>query len=236
MVCLTLCFLLGHLSIVSGITPYRSAIHYISLGRDCQVANELKESNLRDGAYPLDWMVSPNFFGILQAFKEDFKYFLDPAFLVYQVVHVENTYYQFFYNHFFPVEQPVTGIPKILPNYLDYLPSAQATQGKHIQRLLDLLSSKDKIVFIRTHSTPHEAQAFMNMIKEKNPRLDVLLVIVHERKDLIGDWNIPNVLNFYASQRCQLANWWSREEWIHIFNKIQNWLSLQAILNGKPSS
>ncbi|WP_195155562.1 DUF1796 family putative cysteine peptidase [Candidatus Protochlamydia phocaeensis] len=228
MICLTLCFLFRYL-------PLQGDTHYISLGRDCQVSCQLALYNLRSAAYPLDWIVSHHFEGVIEVFKDDFNYFLDPAFLEYKTTYIENTYYQFLYNHFFPV---VGYVPKedivvkgtIVPNYLDYLPNVQATQGRRIQRLMNLLSSKERIIFIRSHSTPDEARAFMRMLKEKYPHPDIFLVVVHERKDLIGDWHIPNVLNFYASQKSGFADWWEASEWAKIFSHIQDWLNNQAVL------
>ena len=94
------------------------------------MAGVLINFNLRKAAYPLDWMVSHNFYGVVEVFKTDFKYFLDPEFLAYRVNYIENMYYQFGYNHFFPlIGQPVTeevhvaGV--VVPNYLDYLPFVQ---------------------------------------------------------------------------------------------------------------
>jgi hypothetical protein len=201
-------------------------VHYIGLGRDCQVAIILRDLQIRRAAYPLDWMVCSNFYGVIEVFKDDFKYFLDPNFLIYKESYIENSYYQFGYNHFFPI----IGFPiyddihiagTIVPNFLDHLPAVQATQGKRIQRLLDLLSSDEKIVFIRTHAMPDEARAFVHAIEQKYPHLKFRLVVVHERQDLIGDWNIPKVLNFYACQRSGDHDWWIPQEWANIIQAVQ---------------
>ncbi|MBA2368591.1 MAG: hypothetical protein H0V82_06165 [Candidatus Protochlamydia sp.] len=215
---LSACFLLGYL-------PAHAGTHFISLGRDCQVAGRMIAFNLRNAAYPLDWMVSPHFNGVTQVIKDDFKYFLDPAFLEYKIENIENTYYHFTFNHFFPlVGQPVTKdvhiAGTVVPNYLDYLPAVQETQGRRITRLLNLLSSREKVVFIRTHASQQEVLTFVNMIKTKYPRLDFLLVVVNEKNGLSYSWSIPNVLNFDASQRCGLADWWNDNEWQLIFQKI----------------
>lgn len=215
--------------------PVQSVIHYIGLGRDCQVTGALIHFNLRAAAYPLDWMVSLHFDGVIHAFQTDFKQFLNPSFLVYQTHYIENTYYQFGYNHFFPlVGHPITDevhvAGTVVPNFLDYLPHVKEVQNRRIKRLLNLLSSQDNIVFIRTHSTPHEAADFMNMIKYRYPKKKIFLVVVHEREDLIGEWFLPNVLNFYASQRTGFADWWTMDEWAKILAGIQFWLFFQGIL------
>lgn len=211
-----------------------SATHYIGIGRDCQIAGALIHFNLRKAAYPMDWMVSHHFDGVIDAFQTEFKYFLNPAFLVYQTTHIENTYYQFGFNHFFPlvghaVTDDVHIAGTVVPNFLDYLPHVKEVQNRRVNRLLNLLSSKETIVFIRTHSTPHEAADFMNMIRHKYPKRKIFLVVAHERADLVGEWNLPNVANFYVSQRGNAADWWSMDEWAKIFSGIHSWLSLQGI-------
>lgn len=225
---LVLCFLCIHISA-------HTAVHYIGLGRDCQIVARLKDFKLRSAAYPFDWMISHNFSGVIQAIEDDFAHFLDPAFLVYRTAHIENTYYNFLYNHFFPVvgQQPIDEDyfgKVIVPNYLDYLPVVQDTLNRRIQRLQALLMSNEKIIFIRTHALPQEAADFMNMIKTKYPQSNVTLVVVHERADLIGNWNIPNVINFYACQRSGFHNWWINDEWMLIFFKIQHWLTTGQLL------
>lgn len=201
-------------------------IHFISLGRDCQSANQLRNFKLRMAAYPFDWMVSRNFCGIILAIQDDLKHFLDPSLLTYKVSFIENTYYQFEYNHFFPlmgrpITEEVFEAGTIVPNFMDFLPAVQQVQNKRINRLLTLLSSKeDTIVFVRTHASPDEASAFAKMIKKKYPHLNFYLVVVHENENLIGDWNIPNVVNFYACKRSGLADWWNQAEWESIFYKI----------------
>jgi hypothetical protein len=216
---LTVCFLLGYL-------PVHAGIHFIGLGRDCQIAAQLRTYNLRLAAYPFDWMVSHNFNGITEAIKDDFKFFLDPIFLEYKTVNVENTYYQFIFNHFFPlVGHPVTEevhiAGTVVPNYLDYLPAVQEIQGRRIKRFFELLSTNDeKIVFVRTHASQEEVINFINMIKVKYPGLDYLLVVVNQKNDESYNWSMPNVLNLYASQYCGFADWWHDYEWEIIFQKI----------------
>lgn len=213
-----------------------AGVHYIGLGRDCQTAVMLRTFKLRNAAYPFDWMVSHNFYGIIDAIQEDFQYFLDPAFLVYQKIWIENTHYHFFYNHFFPVvgqspnQEDFFDGEAVVPNFLDYLPMVQATQNRRIQRLQALLSSKEKIIFIRTHAVPQEAADFMKMIKAKYPQADVTLVVVHERPDLIGNWNIPHVINFYAGIKKGFMDWWIDDEWMVIFFKIHHWLFTGQVL------
>ena len=102
-------------------------------------------------------MISHNFEGVLQAFDDEFANFLDPAYLSYATTLVQNTYYDFGFNHFFPLEglpdnEPINIAGIVRTNYLDYLPSIQAAQGIRIDRLNKLLSSNEMVVFVRTHN------------------------------------------------------------------------------------
>ncbi|MDP1880208.1 MAG: DUF1796 family putative cysteine peptidase [Parachlamydiaceae bacterium] len=202
-------------------------VHFISLGRDCQPASQLIHFKLRLKPYPFDWMVSGNFSGITMAIQDDLKYFLDPFFLYHGESYIGNNYYQFGYNHFFPlIGHPLTEevcvAGTVVPNYLDFLSHVQRVQNIRKENLLFLLSTtNDQVIFIRTHAIPSEAEEFVNMIKIKYPNLNFILFIVHENENLIGDWGIPNVKNYYASQRLGIVNdWWSYNEWKLIFNHI----------------
>lgn len=189
--------------------------HYVSLGRDCQPASAFIGFQLREASFPLDWVASPNFEGVIEAFRDDFKYFLDPNYLQYFPHGILNTYYNFGFNHFFPAKDGV--VPE---NFLDYLPEVRATQNRRIQRVKDLLTSNEVIVFIRTHIEPIQAAHFVALLRTKYPQLRFLLAVVHERADLIGNWHLDRVVNFYASQRSGAGDWWSPGEWGAIFGQI----------------
>lgn len=202
------------------------APHYISLGRDCQAAGLFSLFNLREASFPLDWVVSHEFEGVIKAFDDDFKYFLDPLHLVYCKEYIYNSYYSFCFNHFFPlkgvtVTDHITVPGTVVENYLDYLPEVKATQDRRIQRVKDLLTSNDVVVFVRTHLEPEQAKRFTSLIRKKYPKLKFLLVVVHEQPNLIGNWHIKRVLNYYAQNRSGLADWWDMSEWSNIFQYVQ---------------
>ncbi|MDP1880206.1 MAG: DUF1796 family putative cysteine peptidase [Parachlamydiaceae bacterium] len=204
-------------------------IHFISLGRDCEVAFNLRQFNLRRNPYPFDWLASDNFSGIMLAINDDLQYLLNPNLLIHKGFYIENILYQFKYNHFFPiVGKPLTEevfeSGQIVPNFLKFLPYVKSIQNIRIENFFKTLSSvNDKIIFIRTHATPNESEEFVQLIKKKYPNLDFHLVVVHERTDLIGNWNIPHVINFYTTtKKAIFPGWWHSSEWNNIFNHIIN--------------
>jgi hypothetical protein len=204
----------------------QAEVHYIGLGRDCQIASHLERLFLRKAAYPFDWMVSHNFNGITQAIDENFIHFLDANVLLHKGPYIENVYYQFLFNHFFPlVGRPVTEevceAGTVVPNFFDYLPQVQTTQNRRIERFINLLSSDDHVVFIRTHATAIDAALFVNMIENKYPQLQFTLVVVNDMTNFSGAWNIPHVLNYYGSQYIGFADWWTYPEWDAIFEHLR---------------
>jgi hypothetical protein len=214
-------------------SAYTHQVHYIGVGRDCQVAEELKAFGLRKASYPFDWFVSRNFNTVIMAIEEDFEFFLDIDYLIYREGsgYIENSHYSFLYNHFFPTVNWI-----IVPNWGDYLPAVQTTQNRRIKRFQDLLNSQDTVVFIRTHCLPEEADHFVKVIKNKYPNLDFILTVVHDREDLKDDWCIPHVLNFYASKRKGVVDWWDRSEWIVVFEHIKYWLSVNSHIEAQNSN
>lgn len=211
------------------------ATYFVSLGIDCQVAYTLEELKLRPTSFPLDWVASDNFEGVIRAFEDDFKYFLNPNYLSYQIhpspyigSYIWNSYYEFRYSHFFP-----TINDSIVYNYLDFLPDIRNTQNRRVQRLISLMKSKnDVIVFIRTNIEPGEAYRFVDLIHKKYPNLFFLLVAVNERKDFAEDWNLERVLNFYITNKRKdlYSLWWDHSEWLYIIDSVYKRISLLKLL------
>lgn len=203
-----------------------SETHFISIGRDCQAAKILQTFNIRKAAYPMDWMICNNFEKVSLAFQEDFIHFLNPKFLEYKKTSIYNSHYEFYYNHFFPLkgmeaigEVRVGGI--LDENFLSYLPIVKNVQGKRIDRLLNLLKSKDRIIFIRTHANSSEASIFVNTIKNKYPKLDFLLVVINEHNNSDQSWEIPEVINFFLT--CEKGRvWWDRTQWDSVLRNLQS--------------
>jgi len=211
----------------------RSVVHgtntryYVSLGRDCQIASSLVDFNMRRFALPFDWVLSSPFEGVIKAFEEDFEHFLDPLYLSYETNYIANNYYGFGFSHFFPmigvpITEDICVAGTVVDNYLDYLPAVQTTQERRIQRLKDLLSSEEVVFFIRTHINKDEAVHFVSMLNEKYPQLVFILVMVHERADLIDNWHLEKVINYYASLRRGIGDWWNYSEWQHIINDLRD--------------
>ena len=55
---------------------------FVSLGSTCDVAHALRACDLRDEAYPFDWICSFLGHKLIQILEDDFLYFLDKRFLI----------------------------------------------------------------------------------------------------------------------------------------------------------
>ncbi len=56
--------------------------HFISLGGNCYVAEDLIRLGLRDCAYPFDWCFSSDFSGVVSAVQNDFVDFVEERYLL----------------------------------------------------------------------------------------------------------------------------------------------------------
>jgi hypothetical protein len=200
----------------------------ISLGQDCQAAWRLKQFNLRELAYPFEWLRAYDFYGVCKNIEDRFINFLNPYYLSAFREQVSNTLYGLGFVHDFPtndtgyiaVENENCGI--VVSNYLDYLEQVKKKYQPRIKRFLDALDGNNKVIFIRTHIGPDQAQFFVNMINKYFSQADYRLVVIHEQRALNYNWKIARVENFFISEKEPLCvnNWLSQNEWQNVFMKL----------------
>lgn len=207
----------------------------ISLGSDCQVTAEIREAKLREAAFPFDWVVTEDFESVIQALEDDFKHWLDPAYLEYKNNQILNTYYGISFVHDFPIigsphmsdEADHTGFGLIDPNFLNYLSPAAEKFKRRFDRLSAALNSNHPIIFIRANASPSSARHFVSMMKQKYPTLPFTLVVVSPSKLLNFDWNIEGVRNFYALDPSgSYSWWWGPKTWQMVFKELSLFLGV----------
>lgn len=205
---------------------------FISLGGDCQVSFALKAHELRQVAYPFDWMMALNFDGVCRVIENRFKDFLNPHYLKHGINSVINTYYEILFMHDFPTiskAEWMTGedtllLGHVVDNFLDDVDNVSQKYTRRINRFLQLLEGPSKVVFIRTHITPNQAQSFVTMMAKNYPLSDYLLLAVHGDPSLDYYWNIARVESFYAQQKHSdpayaIWDWFHDDEWKKLFIK-----------------
>ncbi len=200
----------------------------ISLGQDCQAAWRLKQFNLREAAYPFDWLRSYDFKGVCATIEDRFMNFLNAGYLTVAREQVSNNVYNLGFVHDFPtndagyiaVENENCGM--IVSNYLEYLNLVKKKYEPRIKRFLDALEGNNKVFFIRTHITPEQACYFTKIIDKIFPRADYTLIVIHENASLNYNWNIAQVQSFYIGMKEPLCvnGLLSVVEWEKIFKNL----------------
>lgn len=76
---------------------------FVSLGSHCDVAHTLRACEMRESAFPFDWIVSMDLEGLITILRDDFKYFLDESCLkahgLIGDIPLLNTYYHLEFLH-----------------------------------------------------------------------------------------------------------------------------------------
>ena len=208
---------------------------FVSLGRNCETAICLSQLNLRNSAFPFDWMSTPSFDGICRIIESNFIDFLNPTFLKHNGISVLNTLYNVNFRHDFPTNSMAASLNDIadnfvyqgtiVENFLDFLDPVNQKYSRRIDRFLKLLDGPNKIIFLRTWITPAQAEQFILMMKKHYPAANYLLVVIHGDPTLNFNWNIVNVESFYAQEKHPTElnaslGWFHLKEWKKAFGSL----------------
>lgn len=175
---------------------------YISLGSHCEVAAELVTNNLREEAYPFDWLVTLNNDLFTQLILEDFEHFLDDQFLFQNPEFptiIENSYYQIEMRHDWPFPELWTDCTR----YALQLCEMNIKYHRRIERFRSLRDYPGKVFFIRSAYDPllsptfflkqeepnlisqFDAQKLKNALDQYFPKLNFTLIIINYKEDLV---------------------------------------------------
>lgn len=233
-ICLALLMLLINLNI----TPKPICI---SLGADCEPAIQLRDFNLRQEAYPFDWLMIHDFRGLYTLLAEHFQHFLDKEWLEYRKAYIYNKRYDIKFFHDFPLSnKPLSSslqdlddhmyggfFDSLASNFLDYLPTIAQKYKRRIKRFYIALQSGSPIYFFRTHYiTPFQARKLVYFFTQNFPYLNFKLIAIHSLSHCKGNWNIPHVESFYIDPKLFSINLNEMKrietsEWIKIFKKLR---------------
>ena len=197
----------------------------IGLGEVCTVAAALQRFELRNAAYPFDWIIS-HYPSLISVLENDFQDFLDPEYLS---VRDDNkgiiNKYGLVFVHDFPTNHYVGDVETqdnpiaesvLHPDWIRFLPEVQRKYERRIQRLRDIVNSDKKVYFIRHGGirSAQEACVLRDILKKLYPTLDFTLVIVGYDSSFAQPWGEHNIRNYYLS----MAQAWNDvAEWERIF-------------------
>lgn len=205
----------------------------IPLGTHCSAASSIRQLNIRQQAFPLDWIVS-DFNSLYKAFEEDFKNFLNIHSLRLRPdKQAVVDYYGFQFPHDFPTTaQPTIKTLKsyedenstfvnqatVLPNFIDYHDIVFSKYARRINRMYDILKGSEKVYFLRHFGiNKQQAIAFRNLISKKFPQLDFVIVVVNSISQYESNWNLEKIKNHYLDDR---KIWNNPEEWKRIYSSL----------------
>lgn len=191
---------------------------FISLGWDCGPATISVNKKLRktksEGymTCPFDLM-NTNYQGIVECFKDDFQYLLDPSYIELKVVQkdcdflafkkgdklIVNTKYNFIFNH----ESPNHGQLHLHENWangpnhfcINNFEEFFVRYRNRVQNLKNYLNSGSRIVFInsKVNNNLETCGEIISVIKEKYPKLNFGFYFLDEnRNDIYNEY-----LNFF---------------------------------------
>lgn len=199
----------------------------VSLGVACLTAEHLKRNRLRMQSFPFDWIVS-SFSGICTLIKNDFQDFLNPAFLEQSPLRnfIYNKKHIMAFVHDFPVNPENSQI--IVDKFLDYLTPIQVKYQRRIDRFYDVCKKANIVYFFRIRRITHEiwnysqeqnkedAIKLKNILHEKFPQNNWILVLINSTEEYKKDWNISQIKNFYIPN--ELVT--NPHEFDHILKKL----------------
>ena len=174
----------------------------VSLGPHCGIASRLAEYRIRFASFPFDW-ISSDFEGIYDLFKSDFMDFLNPLNLSVRDCDgvVFDRKFGFYFNHDFKlgdwkiVEE--NGMLLLDESSYDIYDQGCQKYARRIVRLCTLLEAGKPLYLIRINMKKEEAFRLYDLLKNKFPRSDCILVSLQVKpngKD--ENWGKDGVLHF----------------------------------------
>ncbi|MBY0110249.1 MAG: papain-like cysteine peptidase [Candidatus Babeliaceae bacterium] len=203
----------------------------ISLGNACGVAGALREYNIRNEAYPFDWIVSP-FKSVYAMIETDFDNFLMDNALVIRSdgSAVIDTINNFEFVHDFPTvysinqtEHEEIQAGKITSIFLNYLPQIKEKYNRRISRFINACKGNKRVIFIRNRDiSMQQAFALCKLLTQKYPQLNYILVLIDDQNNMCSEMDIfqPQIKNFYGTPYINYDNNKSSINWELIFNNL----------------
>lgn len=185
----------------------------ISLGFNCQVAYQLRLYGLRYEAYPFDWIICP-FNAVIKLIEDDFKYFLDPQYLKFihteNQKHILNTYYDIKFLHDFRLSE----------SFMEDYESVKETYTRRIERFYQKMNESSPALLIRKKINQEESLQLKQVLSNKFPHSNFTIIAVDNNHQIMTNWNIPQIINYYMPQAAELTWKGDPKLWEQLFLKL----------------
>jgi len=179
----------------------------VSLGSSCQVAQQLKQNNLRSFSSPLDWFISNSTLKICELLHNQFNDLFLPENTIQCEQHngcyiVKDNLYECFSYHDFRISDNPNGI--LLSSFCEF-------KNKLNRRILNLkqkVTDSNKLLFIRSNCSENDARILYEALKSFcGQKKDIDLMIV----------------NYHYHKNVEMVDLDNNIRVCHIFNPADNW-------------
>jgi hypothetical protein len=174
----------------------------ISLGPACETAYQLKRTGLRHASMPFDWTIL-EFRPMFRCFDRDFEGFLTIKDDL--VVRDDNIFNQYGVQFLHELQE------EGYPDFED----AKAKYERRIKRLLNIMNSAQRVLFIRRGGMAKDQAQELNKLWQSKYTVDYHVAVIDKRPI---DWKLHRFTTLYLPPT---DNWQGNDEaWDEIFEKI----------------
>lgn len=162
----------------------------VSLGKDCEIATQIKRLNLRKKSGPLDWLIVPEE-SLIKLFEKDFKNFASLENLEFEnppIVKVKDKEYNIEFLHNFHISSMIGYYHKEFMKTLD----------RRVERLIFQLKNSKDILLIKKEGTLINTKKINEILKKIRNNKPYHLIAIGHTNEFKTNWNIENVSNFHT--------------------------------------
>lgn len=123
---------------------------FVSLGSHCEIAAWLRAFQMRQTAFPFDWLLTLDHENFLNILKEDFAHFIDPLYFFLNPacpVYLENAYYEIEFRHDWPEDDPTLTFNE--ERHLRRLEAMREKYPRRVERFREIRNYGAKVYFFR---------------------------------------------------------------------------------------
>lgn len=183
----------------------------INLGGDCQSSYQLFNHGLRSYALPFDALITP--YGSLKAMLENsFEGFMtqENFELVEKEKYILDKRYGTRLLHDF----------KVQGDFLKDYSEISYKYARRIERLMNLIATSKYPLFIRNRISREQARGLRDLLYSMRNGRPFLIVALDDTIEIVFDWRIEGVRNYYLRQPQPYTWKGDSEAWKEIFNAV----------------
>lgn len=182
-------------------------MEYISFGNDCSIAFQLQQYNLRNYAYPFDWLLIPNLIDIINLINNDFINFISQDYLQFKNTSANfpliNDTWNDKYTDMYRVKHKLYNIQFLHDFNINYnIDNIKEKYNRRIKRFDEIMKNKN-------------IKKLLYRIGSKKDNIDLLIKTFNNK-------NYTNYqINFKSFDEINKSDTWKREnfDWLNWFQK-----------------